>query len=95
MGHAMHIMKMSALGKETMMPEDNVFIIDGIKTQWDDHTMVVSELGYERTATLDDDGNILSSTFGKEGESFLHHWFSKMKPMIDDFRAIDREYANA
>ncbi|MCH9276459.1 hypothetical protein JS533_009305 [Bifidobacterium amazonense] len=77
------------------MPEDNVFIMDGIKTQWDDTTMVVSELGFDRTATLDDHGNILSSTFGKEGESFLHHWFSKMKPMIDDFRAIDREYANA
>ena len=77
------------------MPEENVFIIDGIKTQWDDDTMFVSELGFDRTATVDDDGNILSSTFGKEGESFLHHWFGKMKPMIDDFRAIDREYTNA
>lgn len=51
------------------MPEDNVFIVDGIKTQWDDNTMVVSELGFDHTATLDNHGNILSSTFSKEGES--------------------------
>ncbi|KAB8287720.1 hypothetical protein [Bifidobacterium avesanii] len=77
------------------MPEENVFIMDGIKTQWDADTMVVSELGYDRTAMLDNNGNILSSTFGKDGDPFLHHWFDKMKPMIDDFRAIDREYADA
>lgn len=40
------------------MPEDNVFIVDGIKTQWDDNTMVVSELGFDHTATLDNHGKI-------------------------------------
>ncbi|MBW3091219.1 hypothetical protein [Bifidobacterium miconisargentati] len=77
------------------MPDENVFIMDGIKIQWDDDVMVITESGFDRTATLDNDGNILSSTFGKQGEPFLHHWFGKMKPMIDEFRSIDREYANA
>ncbi|WEV59834.1 hypothetical protein OZX67_04705 [Bifidobacterium sp. ESL0728] len=77
------------------MSEENVFIIDGIKTQWDDNSLRISEQGFDRTAVMDNQGNIVSSTFGKEGIPFLKHWFARVKPMIDDFRAIDREYAYA
>lgn len=75
------------------MSDENVFIIDGIKTQWDDDSLRISEQGFDRTAVMDNQGNIVSSTFGKEGIPFLKHWFVRVKPMIDDFRAIDREYA--
>lgn len=77
------------------MPEENVFIMDGITTRWDDDVVVICEPDFGRTATLDNSGSILSSTFGQQGESFLRYWFARMKPMIDDLRAISREYANA
>ncbi|MDF7663879.1 hypothetical protein PT282_04275 [Bifidobacterium sp. ESL0763] len=77
------------------MSDENVFIIDGIKTQWDNDSLRISEQGFDRTALMDNHGNIVSSTFGKEGVSFLKHWFDRVKPMIDEFRSIDREYAQA
>ncbi|RSX54383.1 hypothetical protein D2E25_0691 [Bifidobacterium goeldii] len=77
------------------MSEENTFTMMGIKTQWDDNTITVTELGFPHQATFDNNGRILSSSFGKEGESFLHHWFDRVKPTVDGLRAIDREYADA
>ena len=77
------------------MNAENTFTMMGITTQWDYDTIVISEDGYPRKAVLTNDGQILSSTFGAEGESFLHHWFERVKPTVDGLRAIDREYANA
>lgn len=77
------------------MSDENTFTMMGIKTQWDDDTITITELGYPHRATLDNDGKILSSTFGGQGDSFLHHWFARVKPTIDGLRAIDREYADA
>ncbi|WEV47540.1 hypothetical protein OZX62_04530 [Bifidobacterium sp. ESL0690] len=76
------------------MSDENVFIIDGIKMQWDDDSLRIFEQGFDRTAVMDNQGNILSSTFGEEGVPFLCHWFARVKPMIDDFRSIEKEYAN-
>lgn len=77
------------------MNEENTFTMMGITTQWDNDTIVSSEDGYPRKAVLDNNGQILSSTFGVQGESFLHHWFERVKPTVDGLRAIDREYVNA
>ena len=77
------------------MNAENTFTMMGITTQWDDDTIVISEDGYPRKAVLNNNGQILSSTFGAEGESFLRHWFMRVKPTVDGLRSIDREYANA
>ena len=77
------------------MEAENTFTMMGVTTQWDDDTITITEVGYPHTAVLDDNGKILSSTFGVEGESFVHHWFDRVKPTVDGLRAIDREYADA
>ncbi|MBT1181902.1 hypothetical protein JS531_08050 [Bifidobacterium sp. CP2] len=77
------------------MNTENSFTMMGITTQWDDDTITITEVGYPRTATLSNTGKILSSTFGPQGESFLHHWFDRVRPTVEGLRAIDREYADA
>ena len=77
------------------MEAENTFTMMGVTTQWDDDTITITEVGYPHIAVLDDNGKILSSTFGVEGESFVRHWFDRVKPTVDGLRAIDREYADA
>lgn len=78
-----------------MTAADNVFIQDGIRTEWDDDTITITEIGFNRKATLDNEGNVLSSTFTDAGRSFLKRYFEKISPMVNGLRAIDREYASA
>ena len=78
-----------------MTAADNVFIQDGIKTEWDDDTVTITEIGFARKATLDNEGNVVSSTFTDAGKPFLRRYFEKILPMVNGLRAIDREYANA
>lgn len=77
------------------MKDENSFTMMGVKTQWDDSGITVTELGYPHAAVLNYDGTIVSSTFGKDGDSFLHHWFERVRPTIEGLRAIDAEYADA
>lgn len=81
--------------RRTMTSENNVFVQDGIKTEWDSNTITVTEMGFDHTATFDNDGNVLSSTFTDAGKPFLKKYFQKIVPMVNGLRAIDREYANA
>lgn len=78
-----------------MTVADNVFVQDGIKTEWDDDTITITEVGFGRKATLDNEGNVLSSTFTDAGRPFLKRYFAKIAPMVNGLRAIDREYASA
>ncbi|RBP97633.1 hypothetical protein CRD60_05155 [Bifidobacterium aemilianum] len=78
-----------------MTKAEHVFIQNGIRTEWDDDTITITEEGFPHTATLDNQGNILSSTFGKDGISFLNYYWGKIMPMITDLRNLDRQYANA
>lgn len=78
-----------------MTAADNVFVQDGIKTEWDDDTITITEIGFDRKATLDNEGNVVSSTFADAGKPFLKRYFKKILPMVNGLRAIDREYANA
>lgn len=78
-----------------MASVDNVFVQDGIKTEWDSNTITVTEIGFDHTATFDNEGNVLFSTFTDAGEPFLKKYFQKIVPMVNGLRAIDREYADA
>lgn len=67
---------------------------DGIRLGYNADTVTITEIGYGRKAVLDNEGNVISSTFPKDSLDFVHRYFRQNYKMIERARSIDRKYGH-
>lgn len=68
---------------------DDYLKMNGVKLGYTDDTVTITEVGYGRKAVLDNNGNVISSTFPKASLPFVDRYFKRFYPEIEAARAFD------